>query len=189
MANWFIGIGVPSEGWFAKIAPPPEGFRMFAPEDLHLTIAFLGSVSEAAARDAWQALDLQLASTIVSFGRVEAMGHPRRYSALSLSLADGRESIERAIGEARDGALAAAGAAPDLRPPKAHVTIARPRRRYATRRAAEWARAEGLLWANAIDVTSHRVQLERVALYTWSPDRNERLFRIVSEAKLQPRSA
>jgi hypothetical protein len=69
------------------------------------------------------------------------------------------------------------------------VTIARPRRRYATRHAAESARAEGLRWASAIDVTSHRVLLTRIALYTWALDRNERLFRIVEEVQLQPRSA
>jgi RNA 2',3'-cyclic 3'-phosphodiesterase len=187
MPNWFIAIRVPSEPWFRNITAPPEGFRLFSPEDLHVTIAFLGAVSESAARAAWSALvsSFPLEETAISFGRVEAMGNPRRYSALSVSLRDGREAIERAIGDARDAALVAAGAALDPRPPKAHVTIARPRRRFETRRASDAARTRGLEWAHAIDVTSHRIRLESVALYTWAANRTERLFSLVEETRLR----
>ena len=80
-----------------------------------------------------------------------AMGSARRYSALS--------------------AL--------LRKPKAHVTLARPKRR-----ATERERAAGLVWASELDVRAVRVRLDRVALYTWDEARDERLFRIVAERRL-----
>ena len=48
--NWFVGLRVPPEaGVTAKVKGPPEGVRLFAEADLHMTVAFLGAAGEAAA--------------------------------------------------------------------------------------------------------------------------------------------
>jgi len=65
------------------------------------------------------------------------------------------------------------------RPAKPHVTIARPRRA-----ATAAHRAEGLAWARAVELGSARRRLDRIALYTWSDLRTERLFKIVAERNL-----
>ena len=70
----------------------------------------------------------------------------------------------------------------EKRPPKAHVTIARP-----GRGASEVRRQEGLKWAASLDLTPITARLDRIALYTWSEDRQERLFRIVTERSLGSR--
>jgi 2'-5' RNA ligase len=109
------------------------------------------------------------------------MGNPQRYSALSALLVDGRETIEAAMGARRAAAFDAAGVPHEARPPKAHVTLARPKRD-----ASSHARAEGLAWAAGLDLRAVRLRLDRVALYGWSEDRSERLFRVVEERTVGP---
>jgi hypothetical protein len=53
------------------------------------------------------------------------------------------------------------------------------------RRATDEARAAGLVWAAALELRAVRARLDRIALYTWSENRRERLFRIVAERRLQ----
>jgi 2'-5' RNA ligase len=56
MPNWFIALPVSPLGWFERLVPPPPaGFRAFHPDDLHLTIAFLGAVDDATASRGWHA--------------------------------------------------------------------------------------------------------------------------------------
>ncbi len=46
-ANWFLGLVVPPQrSWEALTADLPAGMRRFAPEDRHLTVAFLGPCGE-----------------------------------------------------------------------------------------------------------------------------------------------
>jgi 2'-5' RNA ligase len=147
--------------------------RAFAPSELHVTVAFLGSVDEQAARAAWAAVTWPLEPMVVSLCRVVPMGPPARYSALSALIMDGAADVEAAIARTRGTVCMAAGVAPDPRPPKAHVTLARARRRASTEE-----RREGLAWANAIALPPVRVTLAVISLYTWAEDRSERLFRI-----------
>jgi 2'-5' RNA ligase len=110
------------------------------------------------------------------------MGSPRRPSAYSALLGQGRDEVEAAMGPARERACAAAGARLDPRPPRAHVTLARP-----GREASASVRDAGIAWARAIDLGAPRVRLDRVALFGWSIDRRAGpLFRIVAEARLAP---
>jgi 2'-5' RNA ligase len=80
------------------------------------------------------------------------------------------------IAEARVPLLEAAGAPLDTRPPLPHMTIGR-----VQRRATASERRAALQWAGSIDLRGASFTVTSVALYTWSDDRQERLFRIVEQ--------
>lgn len=175
MPNWFIGVSVSAEPWFDRFVPlPPAKIRLFHPQDLHITVAFLGNVTEQRAQEAWQHLDWQLNSLCVTLGPVVPMGAAHRYSALSALLDQGRQQIEEAITRCRDEVAQAAGIAKETRPAKAHVTIAR-----ASRTASSQDREQGLRWASGIHLHDCEILLDAIGLYTWAIDRRERQFRIV----------
>lgn len=172
-ANWFIALKVPTGGWWTRVTEPPHGVKRFAPEDVHCTVAFLGPVGEQAAMAAFAlAPEWPTGVLEVTLGDVVPMGNPRRPSALSAIVADGRDVLAAAIGAVRADLCRAAGARTDDRPPLPHVTIARPTRsanRSEVRAAIEWARR--------LDLGRPLVELSVLALYTRSDDRNVRLFR------------
>ena len=173
--NWFIGIPVDPGEWYTRLlTQPPAGFRTFHPQDLHMTVAFLGAVGHEQALAAWRALDWGLGAVHATLGAVVPMGAPHRYSALSIELDAGREEVEQAIAACRDAACDAAGARRESRPAKAHITIARP-----SRGASEADRAAGLRWASRQLFAGQATTLRSVALYTWADDRRERQFRVV----------
>ena len=174
-ANWFIGLPVAAGPWLSRLEPPAGlCVRLFAPSDLHLTVAFLGAVSREAAHAAFaQVGSFALAPCEVRLGPLVPLGRPARASAFSALLSEGREVVEQAISDARAAMFAAAGARPDTRPALAHLTLARPQRRASdleVRAATEWARG--------VDLGAPMVRLDRIALYTWGADRARQLFRI-----------
>jgi 2'-5' RNA ligase len=183
--NWFFAF--PLDGRFVLELPePPPALRRFHPEDVHMTLAFLGGCGEATAVRTLARLDEQLARSPVrqldvSLGEIVPMGAHRRYTALSALLAEGRAEATACLSEL-GGLLheTALGRRPS-RPAKPHVTVARPRPR-----ATDPERAAGLVWANTLAVGAVRQTLERIALYTWAEVRRERLFRIVAERTLEP---
>lgn len=165
-ANWFVALPVPAGGWLETLQPPP-GVRLFAPEDLHLTLAFLGAVSAERARAAFACAEtLPLQPLEIGLGQVVPLGSRRRPSAFSALLEQGRAEVERAIAAIRDALCDAAGAPRDARPPLAHITLARPVR-AATPQQLQAARA----WASSLSLTRARAWLSRVALFTWSRER------------------
>jgi 2'-5' RNA ligase len=181
--NWFFGF--PIDGAFLLDLPPlPRSFRRFHQDDVHMTLAFLGGCGEEAAMGALDALDERLAGAPigvmdVSLGEVVAMGSPRRYTALSALIGDGREEAAACITAYRDVLTETAAGRRDERPAKPHVTVARPRRR-----ATDADRKAGILWAAAVDLHAVTARLDRIALYTWSEERVDRMFRIVTERRL-----
>jgi len=178
--NWFVALPVPPLAWFdALVTEPPAGLRSFHRDDLHLTVAFLGRVDEAAGRRALAAVRWPLRPQRVTLGEVVAMGNARHYSALSALLEDGRTAIEAAITATRDAAFSAAGATPELRPAKAHVTLARPQRR-----ATSAQRAAGLRWARSLRLLGTEMVLDRLALYTRAEAGNGRRFTMVATVGL-----
>ncbi len=179
--NWFIALPFRAEPWFDRLPAPPSAMRLFHPEDLHATVAFLGAVDEAAAHRAFDALAIELAPIDVTLGAVIAMGDPKRYSALSALFDRGRDAVETAMGDCRERAWSAAAAKPDRRGPIAHVTLARP-----DRRASERERRAGLAWASALAIEPVEVRIDRVALYTWSDDRTDRSKPLFHSAREQP---
>lgn len=182
--NWFFAF--PVDGAFvAGLPEPPSELRLFHPEDVHLTLAWLGGCGEERARRALAALDVILSSASpraldVSLDVVVPMGSPRRgYTALSALLKEGREEAAALMTALRDPLADAAGVSREKRTAKAHVTVARPRPR-----ASDAAREAGLAWAEQLDLRGVRTRLDRVALYTWDENRRERLFRIYAERRL-----
>jgi 2'-5' RNA ligase len=181
MANWFIGLAVPAGTWFERLtSTAPEHLRTFHAEDLHMTVAFLGPCGEEKAQRAWS-----LASTYegepfeVVLDRLVGMGNPRRPSALSLLLAEGREAGVAVIRALRDRMIEAAEARADTRPPKPHITVARP-----ARKAGAAQRHEAFTWALNQPAVRERVTLDTICLYTWSRDRRARQFQVVASRRL-----
>ena len=184
--NWFFGF--PLDGAFVEaLTDIPASLRRYHPDDIHLTLAFLGGCGQEAAERALVALDARLESAPVhaidaTLGEVVPMGGSRRdYTALSALLDRGRAEATACVAGVRDSLTLAATGRREKRPAKPHVTIARPMRRATP---GDEARAAGLAWAAALDLRSVRVRLDRIALFTWSEDRRERLFRIVTERHL-----
>ena len=183
MPNWFVAFPVSSVSWFSRLPPPPVGTRVLAAADLHLTVAFLGDVGEARARDAFQGLaPAALESVEILLGHVIPMGNPRRPSALS-ALVERADTKGRSIAETltapRDAILEAAALPIENRAMKPHVTLARLRRR-----AGAEERQRALTWAGACDLASTRVELDRIGLYTAALDRTERAYDIVESRDL-----
>jgi RNA 2',3'-cyclic 3'-phosphodiesterase len=183
--NWFLAF--PIDGSFlASVPAPPPGFRLFPPEDVHLTLVFLGGCGEAVAERAFQAFDELLSNAPrgaipVSLGEVVPMGGSRRdYTALSALLARGRAETVAFTLALRDGITDAAGLRRQARPPKPHVTLGRPKRS-----GKEEHRQAGLGWAAGLELGGVERTLDRVALYTWAEPRRERLFRIVAERSVK----
>lgn len=166
-----------------RLPPAPRRVRVFGASDLHVTLAFLGSVQEQEARDAWARIGSFSSFRAVtgSFERVQPLGHPRKPSAISAIVDEGREAMTEMIAEARGPLLAAADAPPDDRAPLPHMTLAR-----VQRRAQSAERREALRWAEGIELRGISFTAASVALYTWALDRQERLFRIVEQRAMCP---
>jgi 2'-5' RNA ligase len=161
---------------------PPPRVRLFCASDLHVTLGFLGAVQENLALRAWERIgDFRRFRPVEgSFTGVEPLGHPRKPSALSAIVDRGRKELSEMIAEARAPLLKTAGAPEDDRPPLPHMTLAR-----IQRRASSAERREALAWAKAIDLDAVTFHAASVALYTWSNDRQERLFQIVEQLELE----
>jgi len=171
--SWFIALPVPTDSWWSRVCAPPASARLFAPADVHLTVAFLGPVDEKAAEAAFELAPQWPTGTLAAtLTGVVAMGNPRRPSAFSVMVGEGAEEIARAIASVRDDMCGRAGARCDDRPPLPHVTIARP-----NRSAGRAEREAMLAWAQALDLGTPRVRLTSLALYTRAEDRSVRLFR------------
>jgi len=171
IGNWFVALSV--------VAPdlaltPPASVRAFAREDLHATLAFLGSIGETRARAGWDALSITMAAREIRLGPVRSLGA----SALASILDD--SVIAHAIGATRDAITRAAGARLDERPPLPHVTVAR-----IGRHASALERAAALAWADRLALETIPARVDRVSLYAGLSDRTTRMFRIVDSRPLR----
>ena len=180
--NWFVGLHVPTDGWFAPlVADAPDHLRVFHPDDVHLTVAFLGGCGEDAAMAAWARADLSdgMPAFDATLDTMRPMGYPRRPSALSLTLSDGHDEAVAIMRGLRDPMVAAAGRPPETREPLPHITVARPARNCspAERKAA-------VVWAKDKPSLQAAVRIETLSLYTWSDDRRQQQFRAVVSRQL-----
>jgi len=182
-ANWFLALPLPAEvapAWLAAAATAPPPLRRFHPDDLHLTLAFLGPCEEAAALAAWRGLDgLSHPPIAIRAGGWRALGSPKAPSAYGLTLAEGHAELGDLLREWGALALAAAGCPPERRPALPHLTLLRP-----PRRQAEAWRESMAAWMATAPLPQPPALLSRLALYTWAADRRQRLFRMVRSRAL-----
>jgi 2'-5' RNA ligase len=171
--NWFAAIPVELPGPFLEAlragAPP---LRWFAPEDIHLTVAFFGRYQSEcleAVRDALRALPAF--EIRASLGPLVPLPSPRRFSAVSFELRQGSAEAAEIMRRFHAPLMAAAGLPPETRPAYPHITVARPDRR------ASAAECYGILeWMRGVPVPAVQVTLREVALYRWADDRRSRQF-------------
>ena len=179
--NWFVGLPVAPHQWHLDLlATAPADVRRTHPDDLHITVAFLGGVDATAAENAWAMVLPDTAPAItVTLAGLAALGNQRRPTALSVLLGDGRSETAALISRLAPPMCRAAGVAESRYAVKPHVTVARPARNAT---AAERARA--VAWATEAPEVGATVTLDRIALYTWSEDRQTRKFRMVRHQSL-----
>jgi len=183
-ANWFIGFPVAGASWLGGLEPVPRGARLFHPDDLHVTLAFLGPVGRAAAERGWAAALQALTGALLERwrfvpGALHAFGDPKRPSAWSVEPEPRVEALEAFVTAHRGSILEAGDGRPDRRPARPHTTLARPRTKASP--------AEHIAlrdWAQRQVVPRHEVEVVCLALYTWSATRRERLFEVVSSSPL-----
>jgi 2'-5' RNA ligase len=126
MPRLFTGIEIPAEQReeIARLKVPlPGGGRWTDPADLHLTLRFVGDIEKAQAEEfaeRLESIDLDAFELRLSGFGVFGGNEPR-------SIWAGVEDSAplEALARANDRAARAAGLAPDSRPFKAHVTLAR----------------------------------------------------------------
>jgi len=177
--SWFIALPVavdPAADWFATLsAAAPRDLRRFHRADLHLTVAFLGACGQDAARAAWSVVrTMEPPDFDVTLGGLVPMGNRKKPSAIAVGLERGREAVAAYMTRWRGELLAAAGARPDGRRARPHITIGRPPRTIVPE-----GRAAIVDWARAYPPIGASVNLNRLALYTWSDDRSVRQFSAV----------
>lgn len=171
--NWFIALLVPDGGrLLAATAGLPQALRRLPPQDLHLTLAFLGACGEVRATAAWQAIAaLVHPPLLVRPAAWRAMGPARRPSALALTLEQGRAEAAALIEAWRPPALAGAGLPPDLRPALPHITLLRPPRRAPRRAPGDTAAPDLLLGCEHLPIPPASLLLQEIALYRWAQPR------------------
>ncbi len=180
--NWFAAFPIPAQDWLPEtLKGLPEQCLGFQVEDIHMTIAFFRAMDPSRAQDVIQFIKtIQAKPFEIQLGSVLTLPTPKRFSALAFSLSTGREKACEYIGAFRDGLSQAAHTQSENRPPLAHITIARPKRKYGPggqRVAREW--------ASKIKPAKDRLLVDRIALYTWSEDRQTRQFQKVYERTLE----
>jgi 2'-5' RNA ligase len=179
--NWFVALPADLSETLTQLerTVPPQ-VRLFVPEDMHLTVAFLGAMPEKLAPRLVKWLEkVDFEPFRFSTGQLLALPSAERCSAVSFALQEGRVQAAQLIADWRDECCQLAEVPPDTRPPLPHITVARPDRRAgadAQRAAVEWAKATRM-HANGV--------FDRIALYTWSQDRRRRQFRIVAEKSMR----
>ena len=121
--NWFLALPIATQHWYPhKLPTHPENIILIRPENIHLTVAFLGNVEEASALMAWQKNQrFQLPPLSIQLQGIESFGNPKR-PALAATLQAGKETVEKAIAECRQDILAAASCEPETNKNKKNVT-------------------------------------------------------------------
>ena len=161
--RWFVALPIIGE-LISHLSVLPPKLRPMVASDLHITIAYFGALNEAAAQAGFAATQLAFPAGAIAFGAIEPMADGERWSALAAQVPN--ETLALALGTARATALQAAGALPDTRPPRPHVTVAR-----FMRRAKAQDREAALAWAQACNLEGVLARVDSLALYV-SSDRS-----------------
>jgi 2'-5' RNA ligase len=134
---------------FERLESRFPGLRWVRPERLHLTLRFLGELSEDEGGRLYEAVGRHVSEPAfrLSFGAAGAFGPRRAPRTLWIEVEEGREALER-LQPQIEAAVREAGYPPEAKPWRPHITIARSRPgRKGVLSAAEWqgsAEAAGL---------------------------------------------
>ncbi len=122
----FVAIALPAplRTRLVELGHGLPGARWVAPENLHLTLRFIGEVDSSQARDLDTSLaQVQAASLPVALARIDRFGSGRNLRALYVG-AEPNPELDR-LYQKVEQAVQAAGLPPERRKFKAHVTLAR----------------------------------------------------------------
>lgn len=182
LPNWFVALPVrqTEDLLGALAASAPVEVRLFAPEDTHLTIAFMGAMPKERLSEVLALMQkVSFEPFRISLAELIPLPSARNVSAFSYKLNQGYSEVAALIEQWRTPLLAAGGAPPDKRPPLPHMTIGRPMRKLGRQ-----AQTKGITWASSLPPVDFETSIDSIALYTWSEDRRYRQFKIVEEIVL-----
>lgn len=135
LVRCFVAVGVGGPAARALLACQRElkacgaSVKWTAPEQLHLTLKFLGEVQPAtvaAAREALAPLFTREAPFTLTLSGLGAFPSPARAQVLWAGVTEGRETLTR-LAAAAEAALVPAGVPAENRPFKPHLTLGRVR--------------------------------------------------------------
>lgn len=131
----FLGVGLPEaqrqalSGYLEAGRAAEDGLRWVSPDNLHLTLRFLGAVTpELVERLSEDLRELRFASFEVRLGSLGTFGRGAAVRVLWLGLAAGAAELAGLAGQVEE-ACGRSGAAPETRPYNPHLTLARARDR------------------------------------------------------------
>lgn len=166
--NWFVAWPVTAAPeWLpGLVAGAPGGLHFLHPDDLHVTLAFLGRYEPGLLKKITSLLKgLPLRGMEVQPDRLIALPQPRRFSALAFSFGNGRMEVDAQIARWRERICREAGAPVDLRAPLPHLTVARP-----DRRIGESDRDLALAWMEQLPPqTAQTLRFDPPRIYSWAP--------------------
>lgn len=182
--NWFAALPVRApRDWIAGLrrnAPP--GLRWMHPDDLHLTLAFLGREDPqhlTAVHEIVQGIPFSGAT--VTPGSLLLLPGPRRFSVAAFALDRGAAAIGSLLETWRAPLLEAAGRPPDTRPPLPHITVAR-----ADRTHPGFAPGRISAWARSLPRCVGQLQVRPPVLYGWSAEYEEAARRGLPKFRVMP---
>ncbi len=179
--SWFIGLKVSeSDDLLAVTAGAPPGISKTHPEDLHLTLAFLGEVDEAAAGRAFAIASARVPAVInAATGSSILLGPQACPWAICASITDGAEAVTDLVSALADNCRLAVGLQPEERAPLPHCTLA-----SIDRGVGDELRAELLDWGAGLQTSGHSIVLDVLGLYRTADPTASTQYRCVEFVRL-----
>ncbi len=178
--NWFIAFPISPGRWHDKVNENiPNSFRVFHPNDLHVTVAFLKKCDELQIENIADILQrIVIERFIVATDRPLLLPSNDNFSVLAVGFSKGNSLLKKYISKYRTLFSEVAGIEADSRSPFPHCTIARLRYDAMTKRQSL------VKSVNSINIPCEEIIIDRLALYTWNDNRKIMQFKIIKEQML-----